>query len=369
MAQIVQITASHPRTDARIFLKECRGLAQLGYPVTLLVADGQGTEVLDGVRIESVRKARGRLSRMVLGPFRLFRKAVRLRAAVYHLHDPELIPMGLALKLSGAKVVFDSHEDLPKQILAKSYIPAPLRAFAAGLAYAFQRAALPWFDGVVAATPPIRAFLLPMNKNTVNINNFPILGELAQATPRQPTGQSICYIGLLSQTRGILELVDAMALLPEGVDLLLAGPVESASFFASLQTREGWVRTRYLGNLGREGVRDTLARSLVGMVTLHPTPNHLEAFAIKMFEYMSAGLPVIASDFPLWRSIIGEASCGLCVDPLDPRAIADAIADLLARPEQARTMGRNGQQAVLDRYNWQSEAVKLGDFYHSLLNP
>ena len=81
---------------------------------------------------------------------------------------------------------------------------------------------------------------------------------------------------------------------------------------------------------------------------------------------MATGLPVIASDFPLWKQIIEENKCGLCVDPLDPKAIAEAIDYLVMHPAEAARMGRNGQMAVKTQYNWAVEEQKLLDLYKSL---
>jgi glycosyltransferase involved in cell wall biosynthesis len=85
-----------------------------------------------------------------------------------------------------------------------------------------------------------------------------------------------------------------------------------------------------------------------------------------MFEYMAAGVPVIASHFPLWRQIVEGNACGICVDPLDPQAIAGAIDYLATHPEDAERMGRNGQRAVAAKYNWNIEEQKLLDFYAAL---
>ena len=104
-------------------------------------------------------------------------------------------------------------------------------------------------------------------------------------------------------------------------------------------------------------------------MTLHPLVSYQEALPVKMFEYMLAGLPVIASDFPLWNSIVLGNGCGLCVDPMNPAAIAEAIRYIATHPDEARQMGRNGRQAVLQRYNWEAEEIKLLDAYRSIVGP
>ena len=83
---------------------------------------------------------------------------------------------------------------------------------------------------------------------------------------------------------------------------------------------------------------------------------------------MAASLPVIASDFPLWRQIVDGAGCGLLVDPLDPKAIAGAIQWLLDNPHEAEAMGRRGRQAVATEYNWDRETRKLVALYNRMLD-
>jgi glycosyltransferase involved in cell wall biosynthesis len=114
-------------------------------------------------------------------------------------------------------------------------------------------------------------------------------------------------------------------------------------------------------------VQTLLSKVRAGLVTLHPTPAYLEAYPVKMFEYMAAGLPVIASDFPLWRSIITKEQCGLLVDPLDPKALAKAMRWVLENPVEAEAMGRRGREAVLTTYNWDAEAAKLKVLYRKIL--
>ena len=111
-----------------------------------------------------------------------------------------------------------------------------------------------------------------------------------------------------------------------------------------------------------------LNQSKIGIVTLHPKENYLESLPIKMFEYMHAGIPVIASNFPLWQEILTENKCGICVDPFNLDQIAEAIKYLLNNEEDARIMGINGREAVTKKYNWENEVKKLENIYINAFN-
>jgi len=363
MAVIVHLTSAHGRFDTRIFLKECRSLSRHGHAVTLLLADGLGPQVRDGVHFDSVRPIKGRLTRMVFTPLRLLGRVMASHPDLCHLHDPELIPVGLLLKARGIKVIFDAHEDLPKQILTKPYLSRFLRPILASAAGRFLDWSLAWMDGLVAATPSIHTALKSINKNIITINNYPILGELSSGGHRDISEKCICYIGGISIIRGIIELMQAMELLPADVRLKLAGPFEDPALEKHLKSLPGWRKVDYLGIIDRAAVAEVMAHSVCGIVTFLPAQNHVEAQPNKLFEYMSAGLPVVASDFPLWRELLGEGDCGLCVDPNDPKAIANAVLDLIDRPGDALAMGQNGERAVRERFTWEVEAERLCLFY------
>ena len=105
----------------------------------------------------------------------------------------------------------------------------------------------------------------------------------------------------------------------------------------------------------------------VGLALLKPVGNYIESLPTKMFEYMSIGLPVIASNFNLWESIINDFNCGICVDPEDSCEIAEAINYIFNNPEIAKRMGNNGQKAVSQYFNWANEEGKLFNCYDKLL--
>jgi len=353
-------------------VKQCRSLANHGHELALVVADGLGADCRDGIRIVDVGRPSGRRERMLHTTRRVGRAALELEADVYQLHDPELLPVGLRLHLAGKKVVFDAHEDVPTQLLDKPYL-APRAARLLSRAYArFERAVLPRFDGVLAATPLIRARLAGFHPFAVDVNNYPRIEEFASAVDaaaRAPARDRFCYVGSISAIRGVRELVRACALLRTPARLALAGSFAEPGLEAEVRSLPGWRRVDALGHLDRAGVAGLMARSFAGLVTLQPTASYREALPVKMFEYMAAGIPVIASSFPLWREIVEGSGCGLCVDPCDPQAIAAAIDHLATHPRQAREMGANGRSAVLARYNWEREADKLVAFYADLLAP
>jgi glycosyltransferase involved in cell wall biosynthesis len=236
------------------------------------------------------------------------------------------------------------------------------RAFSLFERYACQR-----LDGIVTATPFIRDKFLRINPRSLDVNNFPLIGELDAAVPWVEKREEVCYVGGIASIRGIREVVRACEWLETNARLNLAGSFSEHTVETEVKTYPGWERVNDHGFVDRASVRDLLGRSLAGLVTFLPVPNHMEAQPNKMFEYMSAGIPVIASDFPLWREIIGGNDCGLCVDPLDPKAIAGAIDHLVKNPDLARRMGENGRAAVLKKYNWSIEEGKLMDFYAGIL--
>jgi glycosyltransferase involved in cell wall biosynthesis len=365
--KIAHLTSAHERHDTRIFLKMARSTAAAGYEAVLVVADGQGEETKDEVLILDVGGVKGRLDRMFGATRRVFKTALQIDASLYHLHDPELLPVGLALRRRGKHVVFDAHEDLPKQILSKHYLPPIIRKWISAAAGMFERFACGRLDIVIAATPAIRDKFRSRGIEAIDINNFPMLGELQIAGPPSEKGAEVCYLGGIAAVRGIREIVDAMALCASDARLNLAGAFEQETLKAEVKKKSGWARVNELGFLSRSQIKEVLGRSAAGLVTLHPTPAYVDALPVKMFEYMSASLPVIASDFPLWREIVVGSGCGLCVDPLDPKAIAVAIDTLLENPALAREMGEKGNQAVHQRYNWAIEEKKLLDLYEQIL--
>ncbi|GAB4370629.1 MAG: glycosyltransferase family 4 protein [Kiloniellaceae bacterium] len=369
--RIAHLTSVHRRSDARIFEKECRSLSQAGYDVHLVVADAKGDRVEAGVTIHDVGPSGSRIARMTGASARVLRKARELGADLYHLHDPELIPFGLMLKRRGAKVVFDCHEDVPLQLLSKPYLPPILRRAVSRLYAAFERLACPRFDALVAATPTIAAKLCRMNARTVVVRNFPLVEDAARRPDAHPQAAQakVVYVGSISESRGIREMVRALELLNGAVTLDLVGSFADEALHREMKAQPGWQWVNERGWLSRDDVASTIPQAVAGLVLIHPRPNYVDALPTKLFEYMAAGIPVISSDIELWRQIVDKSDCGICVDPFDPAAIADAIRYLCDNPAICAAFGRNGRKAVSEEYNWAGESHELLRLYDALLQP
>lgn len=366
--KVVHLSSVHPPFDTRIFLKECRTLAANGYLVTFVVPH-EKDELRDGVRIRAVPVPKKRRERMIATAWRVYRAALEEKADLYHFHDSELIPYGWLLKLSGKRVIYDVHEDTPKQILSKSWIHPFLRRSIALVTGLLECWSAHLFDKTVVVTPAV-ARRFPKHK-TALVQNYPILGELLDASEEDAssTKNLIAFVGGITEIYGVKEMVIATSLLPEEANatLVLAGTFAPPNLEDGVSQLPGWQHTEARGWQSRRDVAKLLAQSRVGLVLYHPEPNHIEAQPNKLFEYMSAGVPVVASDFPLWREIVDGAKCGLLVDPLNPQAIAEAIYWLLTHPDEAETMGQSGLHAVRTKYNWSTEGQKLLEVYEGLL--
>lgn len=363
--KVCHFTSAHPADDVRIFHKECTSLAEAGFQVFLVAANAE-EKMANGVQIVSanVPKA-GRFSRMLKTSRAVYKKALSLNADIYHFHDPELLPYGYLLKRKGKKVIYDAHEDVPKQILGKFWINKHLRTTVAVLFRTFENIIARRLDYIFTATPFIRDRFAQVNRKSTDINNFPLLSELLDETDWATKANEICYIGGISQIRGLDQLIDALDHLPE-VRLNLAGKCSPAAFETLLKSKPGWNQVNEYGFVSRKETAEIMAKSRVGIVTFLPLPNHVDAQPNKMFEYMSAGIPVVGSDFPLWNDILVKNDCGVCVDPENPKAIAEAVKGLFADPEKAKRMGQNGRKAVMEQYNWSAQAARMVTIYDEL---
>lgn len=266
--KVCHLTSAHSRDDVRIFHKECLSISNAGYLVHLVVADGLGNQVKERIEICDVGNSRGRFHRFSVTMWRVLRAALNVNADIYHFHDPELIPVGLWLRFKNKKVIYDVHEDLPRQILAKEWIHPWLRKTISVITEAVENFAARKFSVIVTATPFIASRFEEIGAKAININNYPILKEFNRIYNWGSRKDQICYVGGISKVRGIIPLVESFSKLD--VKLHLAGRFSPSSLKGLLMQQKGWENVIEYGVVDRKKVQEILAASKVGIVTLLP---------------------------------------------------------------------------------------------------
>lgn len=365
--RVVHLTCVHTPKDGRIFGKECQSLSRAGYEVTL-VAPGSGSESAGGVSIQGAGTYGSRMRRMSAGAWRVYRLAMAADGEIYHFHDPELYWVGWLLKFRGKRVIYDAHEDASASMITKEWIPPLARSVISRAVWLLERLTVAIVDRVVAATPKI-ASRFPLRKTAI-VQNYPITSDYADADESRYENRPnrIVYVGTISHLRGAVEMVRAVAQLPSGLGATLdvAGTFTPLSLRAELQSLPGYQCVTEHGQLSPAQARRLVSQARVGLVLFHPAPNHVDAQPNKLFEYMAAGLPVLASAFPGWVRILQRHNCGIAVNPMDTSAIATALQWLLEHGDEAARMGERGRQAMLEQYNWSTEEKVLVALYREL---
>ena len=367
---IIHFTTVHPRDDSRIRSKELGSLAAaFSGDVALYVQDGLGDELdpRHGYRVVDTGPRLRRIPRMIVGGWRMFRAVARARPQVAHFHDPELLPWGVLLRLFGIKVVYDVHEDMPRQVRHNPGLPAIMQRLLPPFVSLAEWIGARLISGLVAPTQVI-VDRFPARK-TALVRNFPLLDELhaPAPTPMRRRPLEFTYIGSISEVRNIFAMIEAVTHVRPAAQLRLAGEFAVPETGERAMQMPEWSSTRFEGWVSREGVAGILADSRAGLVVLQPVEHEMVTLPIKLFEYMAAGLPVISSDFPVWREIVESAGCGLMVDPMNMESIVAAMQWIADHPEEAETMGANGRRAVEERYNWEQEGNALIAFYRDRL--
>ncbi len=370
MLKVCHMTSVHKTTDGRIFIKECSSLAKAGYEV-YLVGRGESREE-NGVLVVGVGEPTGgRLSRMTKFKKRVYKAALALDADIYHFHDPELLSCGVKLKKKGKKVIFDSHEKYTEQLKDKPYLPKFITRMIAKWYGAYEKKVLKKIDAVIF--PCTMGGINPfagLCKRTPIISNAAILEELYdrydEHYPKRPN--TLCYVGGLTNARGITASVEAAY--RSGATLVLAGAFDSEGYENEIRSMPEFACVDFQGFLDREGIVRLLSESVVGLYLLRNIGQYLkiDTFGIKVYEYMSMGLPVIMSHSDYNDRMMEKYQFGICVDPENIEEIAKAITYLLDNPQAAKQMGENGRKAVKEEFNWGVEEKKLLKLYEDLLS-
>lgn len=359
------LSSVHKRTDVRVFYKQCMSLEKAGYKVHLVVADGMRHERKNGVIIQDVGAAEGRLKRMIVTPMKLLRRALYISADVYQIHDPELIPMAIWLrKLSRKPVIYDMHESYSDLLTHKDYLNKIQSFILAKAIRSVEKTALKIFEQSMTVTEHIADKFggIPV------IHNYPILAEWENVVVNEQRYKSrnLCYLGSITKERGIIELVKAI----ENIDcqLHLAGSFEPPELRDEVCSLPGFSKVVEHGFINREEAAELLGQCALGIHMIFPNPNNMHCLPTKMLEYMAASLPILASNIPANIELLDSSDSGRYVDPKDVKSISKAIKEMLSKPEELAQRGFIGKEFVFSHMSWEAEEEKYLQIYSELLN-
>lgn len=331
------------------------------YPVTL-IARTAPISSLQNLQLQWIEQSSGWIGK--LSSLRqVWQRAKESRADIYHFHDPELLLLVPFLKSLG-KVIYDVHEDYGRSIV-ENHQGGALSPILSTVFSLFEKVIARRCDGIVGATSGI-AEKFRFHPRSIAIRNFASIDSNQHLKPKQVQKQhDLVYIGGLARERGLFEMLDAVCQLPQ-VRLTLAGSFIDSEVERAAKGHAGWAHVNFLGHIDSSRVVELLQQSKIGLLPLWPKPRFLESLPLKLFEYMSAGIPVVASDFSSWQPIIQNYRCGMMVEPMSSTAIRDACQYLLEHVEIAEEMGKCGQLAVEQEFNWHAESLRLITFYKEI---
>lgn len=359
--RVFHLTSVHARYDNRVLNKQCVSLGQ-HYDTTLVVSDGQGAEEFNGVHILDVGKPRNRIYRMLFKTFAVFNLARKEGADVYQIHDPELLPLGFVYILLGKTVIYDIHEDYITSISIKSYLLSWIRKSLATVFGGLEKLLSYRMYRLIAEKYYARRY-----PDALPILNYPAKQALNGIEGFDHNSSVLIYTGNVTPNRGAVVLAELAHEL-KNFDFKLVGKCNDSIYnkmnVASLDNFELIGLNRYVPF---DEITAQYQKGAMAGLALFPVNKHYaEKELTKFFEYMAVGLPIIASNFPVWKELIEGNGIGLCVDVDKPSDIVSTINWLNQNPEEAKEMGLRGKTLVGSILNWETEFGKLLTLYKEI---
>jgi glycosyltransferase involved in cell wall biosynthesis len=370
---IIHCTSVHPWDDVRIFQKECVSLKAAGYNVNLLTSTGIPHIHASGVKIIQVKLPLNRFLRMMLGNIKFTYHVLLNNYDVIHIHDPELIPMGLISRIFKNKVILDLHEYLPDQVLSKYWIPKYLRSVISICTKVLLSISTRFFSGVITADELILDMV--SNSKKIAVRNFPILKEFSEInieSKKRAESYEIrmCYLGAISKARGLESMINLLHELRKDSEcsLVLYGRIHDPEFAKKIENNDLPLGLSYGGIVGRNDVASTLNRFDIGLALYSNYPAYQNAIhAIKTYEYLLSGVVPVVPSFAKWKEYWNEKECILFVDSESIQDMKTTIIDACKRDGHLISMVNNGRNWIYLNSYWESESNVLFNFYNDLL--
>lgn len=371
-SRVLHVTTVHSVYDTRIYEKQCLSLRQRGWSVHLIATDeARFTDRQPPhVMVRLVRVCKWRAARVLFSSVSLLPILFDRRFKIVHVHDPELLPLCVLLQATGRIVVFDMHEDIPRQILQKHWLPSWSRKTLSAAYRMIERLVLPWIPVVFAENsyPQSRPYV----RRSVMVRNYPSIDRVrVYRETRHHDVFTAVYVGDVTAVRGVETMCEAVvALRAEGlaIDLEIIGRCSDDVARRLAERHSGSNSSiRFLGRLPYEEAMRRASKAHVGLSLLWPLPNYADSLPTKILEYFLLGLPVVASTGTLGGRLVAEARGGRVVDARSSHQLQCALRELAKDAPAREAMAQAGMHYTRERFDWEQEADRLDAFYRELL--
>ena len=369
MIKVCHVTSAHNRYDGRIFLKQCVSLANNDYDVTLLCCDTLPDEKKNNVNIVSVNKKFNSIYDRIIKSRKILKhKCIEIDADIYQFHDPDLLSLALFMKKRGKMVIFDSHEDYPALFLEREWIPTFLRKLFAKIYETFEKRVFKKLDGIICVEDYQRDRIKKINSNVTIITNYPIIDKELGNRKINNKKINLCFAGGVRSDWNHLTVIKAIESI-DNVKYVVAGGYNN-SYLDLLKTNKGFDKVEFLGKIDKTEIKKLYTNSNIAMALCSYRPNTSykkgSLGITKIFEYMMYELPVIFTDFEVFKEILKEGVYGIAVNPYNADEVKDAIKYLIDNPDVAVKMGKTGRKLVQKKYNWDTQVPLLLDMYRKI---
>jgi glycosyltransferase involved in cell wall biosynthesis len=375
--RIAVVTSLHPDFDSRVW-KHAKLLAKAGNSVALIcpwaVPDG---EVREGVRLLPFAPASTRLQRFKT-PFRLYCKLIPLlpELDIIHFHDLDLLPWMTILSLF-KNVVYDVHENYPNEMMLKSWVPRPFRRpLAFGVRWGQLACAYVIRNVVLVAKSQERDLFGFRLRKTYLMNYASIEMQDKAVRDYSTRSAAVIFTGTQHENNGSLLYLEIASLVRErrkdvtfyAFDRFFGRSDFRQRLLDEMKDRNLNGVYRLLPNVAPHDLIHALNKAVIAVIPNLRVAQQVHAVPTKMFEYMAAGLPIVASDLPYQAQVIGVNNVGLLAKPEEPETFARAILQLLEDHELAVELGENGRKAFMAHYSWESQEEALDQYYRSIMH-
>jgi len=345
-------------------------LADAGYQVSL-IARTPSPQIIDGVKIiPCIGGSKYRLLRFLLLPA-IGVQALLQNAEIYHLHNPDTLPIVVFLRIFGKKVIYDTHEDFSRKILIKTWIPRLLRR---PLAFFVSKSESLISTISTASIATQQDVVERLNNNVLLLGNPPRVNEelyarvskLAEEIDGHECQVRAIYIGQMNRARGLYEMVDALAIANKTthVRLWLIGPADKDDLDGA-SSRAGWKYVDYIPRMAQESAFAYVERADVGLVVIRDVGGYASTEPNKLYEYMMFGKPFIASAFDAWKEKLADTDAGWFVEQESADEIANVLRKISENGDVATKKGASGKKFTRS-YNWETESQKLLALYSEI---